>query len=353
MADPLKIEKPKVLDILDTSAPALSSTSDIPVVETKPDASNEGKPPTQDKAAPDEGKTPGESATPAGDETPASDEQAKKPAKGVQKRLDELTRQREEAERRAKAAEENLRLALEAQRIRPERDEPAKPQEDVDPEPKRPVKSEFPDPDAWDAALLGYADEKAAWTARREVKAARLQDEQKRQQDAQAEATRVVREAHNARVEKARAKYADYTEVAESPDVSISIPMAHAILTHEQGPDLQYYLGSHKTEAERIASYTVPMLHEGKIIQAPDAARQLLELGILAAQLRAQAASPAQAVAAPPAKPITAAPAPIKPQASGTADTTKPIEEMTMEEYAEYRKPKLAAERRPGARRSS
>ena len=147
-------------------------------------------------------------------------------------------------------------------------------------------------------------------------------------------------------------KYADFSEVAESPDVSISMPMAHAILTHEQGADLQYYLGKNRAEAERIASYTVPMLHEGKVIQAPDAARQLLELGILAAQLRAQAATP-DAPAAAPAKPITKAPAPIKPQAPGTTETAKPIEEMSMEEYAEYRKPKLAAERRPGARRNS
>src|SRR5512146_1961731 len=117
MSETLPIKKDLVLDILPTSAPALSSTDDMPRVETKPDASNEGNPPALDapaaEAVPDEGETSGESATPAGEETPASDA-PKKPAKGVQKRLDELTRQREEAERRAKAAEENLARALKA-----------------------------------------------------------------------------------------------------------------------------------------------------------------------------------------------------------------------------------------------
>src|SRR6059036_2395943 len=113
----LKIDKPITLDLLDVKSPALSSTSDMPVIETKPDASPAAAPKPEDKAP--EAKTPGGSATPPG-EPPASDEPAPKPAKGVQKRLDELTRQREVAEARARAAEENLRLALEASRPAPQ-----------------------------------------------------------------------------------------------------------------------------------------------------------------------------------------------------------------------------------------
>ena len=41
----MELKKPATLDILPAGAPALSSTSDMPVVEIKPDASNEGAPP--------------------------------------------------------------------------------------------------------------------------------------------------------------------------------------------------------------------------------------------------------------------------------------------------------------------
>ena len=343
MSDPLQVIKPDTLDILDTKAPALSSTDDMPRVETKPDASNEGKPPALDapkeeKAAPDEGKTPGESATPAGEETPASDEQAKKPAKGVQKRLDELTRQREEAERRAKAAEENLAKALEAMNRggkQPDEKPADTPGQDEDPEPKRPTRADYADPEAWDAAVLAYADERADWTARTAVKKAESAAESKRQQETAEQAQRAMIEAHSARVEKAKTKYADFSSKAEAPDVSITIPMAQAIIAHEQGPDIQYYLGTNPDEAARISKLPVPS--------------QLLELGMIAATLRE--APKATAAPAAPAKPITAAPAPIKPKAEGTASVTKPIEEMSMEEYAAMRKAQLAAERRPGARR--
>jgi hypothetical protein len=37
----MEIVKPITLDLLDTKAPALSATSDMPVIETKPDASPE------------------------------------------------------------------------------------------------------------------------------------------------------------------------------------------------------------------------------------------------------------------------------------------------------------------------
>jgi len=67
------IEKPITLDLLPQKAPALSATSDIPVIETKPDASPDPNPaaekpkaevpPTTDKvepAAPEKAKPDGE-----------------------------------------------------------------------------------------------------------------------------------------------------------------------------------------------------------------------------------------------------------------------------------------------------
>lgn len=337
------VQQEKKLDLLDTSkSPALSATSDIPVIETKPDASNEGKPP-ETKAAPEtkvEDKTPPESATGPDDETPASDEPAKKPAKGVQKRLDELTRQREEAERRAKAAEENLRLALERKPAEPAKpqEEPAKPVQDEDPEPQRPLRANFQDPDAYDAAMLDYADKKAEHTARKAVREDRVLQDTERRKAAVAEHVRKVNETYNTRVEEAKKEYADFAEVAQADDVHITQFMADAIILHEQGPKIQYFLGKNKAEAKRISELS------------PQA--QLIELGVIAASLRA---APAKAEPQPPVaevkpKPISQAPKPIDPAPAGKAEVTKSVDEMSMDEYAAMRKPQLQAERRPGRR---
>lgn len=343
MTEALQVEKPIVLDILPAKGPALSTTSDMPVVETKPDASNEGKPP-EPKAASEtevvvEDKTKtGESATPPENETAANGEPEKKPAKGVQKRLDELTRQREE-ERAARIAAEKrhdeLMKAIMEGRIQPaSTDAPAvkttEATQDEDPEPQRPTKTDFSDPDAWDAALLGYAEQKAAWTARREVAAARKADLDAQQKRAAEEAQRATMAAHEARVAKAKEKHADWAEVAES-DVQITMPMAHAILQHEQGADIQYYLGSHPDEAARISKLPVY--------------NQLVEIGVIAAKVAAPAAG-----ASAPAKPISQAPAPIKPTVSGSAAVAKSPEEESMEEYAARRSKELSSDRRPGRR---
>ena len=110
--------------------------------------------------------------------------------------------------------------------------------------------------------------------------------------------------------------------------------MAHAILDHEQGPDIQYFLGKNAAEAERIAKLAPHM--------------QLVELGMIAASLRTPA-TPAPAAEEPP-KPITKAPPPISPVSAGKADVSKTPEEESMEEYAARRKKELNAERRPGVR---
>ena len=92
-------------DILDLHTPALSATSDMPVIETNPDASpkEEAKPePTAPVEAAPAAEKSEESATPEQPDDPSAEPEPKK-AKGVQKRIDELTRQREDERRRAEA----------------------------------------------------------------------------------------------------------------------------------------------------------------------------------------------------------------------------------------------------------
>jgi len=313
------------IDLLDARPPALSATSDMPVVETKPDASLAEKPaaeavPPEPEKADGEAEQSEESATSA-TETPGQ------PAapRGVGKKIAELTRQREDEKRRADSEhEEKLRLLalLEAKKAEGV-------QEDA--EPVKPAKADYSDPDRWDEALMSYADEKAAWTARREVNA-RLAEEQGRiQEAASAEGQKMAREAYKERMEKTREKYPDFDEFANSAEVKVSMPVAHAIIQSENGPDIQYYLGQHPEEAERLSAMTVRQFNpQTRTMDAvPDVARQLLELGKIVAKIST----------APPLKPaISNAPKPLKPLKGGEAAVSKDPQNMSMDEYARYRK---------------
>ena len=327
----VKIEKQATLDLLDIKSPGLSSTSDMPVIETKPDVIVPEK--DAEVAAEVEVEEPAPSDKPA----PAADDKPKK-AQGVQIRINELTRQREDERRRAEAAEaRELRIltALERATVK----EQPKPDAE-EKEPVRPKKLDFPDPDQYDIAVDDYVTQRAAWIAKREVKShIEAQERKAAEQTAQTQ-QRNVQEQFKKRVEETSKKYSDYHEVAESPDVQVSFPMAYAILQSEQGPEIQYYLGKNPEEAKRIASMNTT---DNSGNSVPDVARQLVELGIITAKLNPVVA-----------KPVSHAPAPGKPIKSGETSTPQTLEELgekgTMEEYAAKRKPELMARRGPGAR---
>ncbi len=306
MAEPLIIEQPIVRDLLEQTGPALSSTSDMPVVETKPDS--QAAEPEPKKA--EEPEQPAESAT-AATEPEQTGEPAKKESRGVQKALDRLTAEREAEKRRAEAAEARLDKALQALEQTTVKPADAKPESD-DTGPVRPSRNDFPDPDSWDAALIAYAEEKAVWTARKEIKALDADRRDAEQTRAIEEGQRVAREAYNGRVSKVLDKYPDFKEVAESPDVEISMPMAHAIIHSERGPDLQYYLGKNPAEAKRITALSPPL--------------QLVELGLILGKLDAPA----------PPKPLSAAPKPISPITPAAEKSAKDPSEMSMDEYKAY-----------------
>jgi hypothetical protein len=322
------IDKPVTLDLLDgQGAPALSSTSDIPVVETKPDATNEEAPPEQEAEAPaaapegekpEGAEQPGESATPATEEQ--SGEPAKKESRGVQKALDRLTAEREEHRRRADAAEERLERALDV--LEKLTGQPAAAEETraADTEPAKPVREKYADAAAWERALLDYSDEKAAWVARKEVRAAMAEHAAKTQATSDHS---TLQTAHKARMDKAREKYADFAEYAERSDISVALPVVAAILHSENGAELQYYLGKNPAEAQRLNKLPPPM--------------QILELGKLEAKLTAK----------PEAKPnVSAAPKPINPSRPAAEGVRKPPEDESMEEYAARRQKEIRSSMR-------
>lgn len=325
----MEIVKGITLDLLPTNEPALSATSDVPIIETQPDASPVKDVPAADKETPKAADTAPAEPAKLSEDSSATPEEAKKPAKGVQKRIDELTRQREDERRAREAAEaRELRILAALERATGVAEKPAK----TETEPLKPKSADFGDPDAYDNAVEDWIAAKSAWIADKRV-AQRLDEEnKKREQEVVLTQQKAVQDAFNKRVETARAKYPDYSEVAESAEVQVSFPMAYAILNSEQGPDIQYYLGKNPAEAERISSYKAP---DGN----PDVARQLVELGIITARLTQAPEKP---------KPVSAAPKPISP-ISKSSETAPSPEEESMEQYAARRTKELNSVR-PGVR---
>jgi hypothetical protein len=114
-----------------------------------------------------------------------------------------------------------------------------------------------------------------------------------------------LRDSYEDRAEAARDRYDDFEQVAYNPAVPVSQTMAEAVMADELGPEILYHLGSHPSEAARIARL------------AP--VQQAREIGKLSAKL----------ASTPPAKTTSSAPAPITPVAArnGAAkvvDTTDP-----------------------------
>lgn len=122
-------------------------------------------------------------------------------------------------------------------------------------------------------------------------------------------------------------EHPDYVEVAESELTPASGPMLQILLTHEQGPAIAYWLGQHQDEAARIANL-------------PDAALQLVEMGVIAASLR----RPNGAVPTPPR------PAPIVPVRTVASAAPRSINDMSMEEMDEMYRKEMATKAKSGGR---
>lgn len=223
-----------------------------------------------------------------GDESAADVEgEPKKPAKGVQKRLDELTRRIHE-ERREK--ERLLTLLERGGPAQQAQHRPAPPAQTAPPR-----EEQFGTYEEFEEARIAYAVEQRLQTAR-EIE----------------EQGRVAR-SFEERVTKVRDKLPDYDLYVGDPTLTITPLMAAVIRESEVGPEVAYHLGKNRSEAQRIAELPPH--------------RQAAELGRLEAKL--SAAPP------PSTKPIP--PAPPKTVSGLAAGLTKAPEEMTMDEYKAWR----------------
>lgn len=222
----------------------------------------------------------------AEDDEPARDEKGRFKGDGVQKRIDELTKARREAERKAEYWQGiATQTAPEAQSERPQRDQ-------------------FADQDEYVEAL-------AEWKAEEAV--------QRVQQKSAAQAAENARQsAWQAREAEVRASIPDYDAVVPTSTVPVDRHVVDALLDSDAGPALAYHLAKNPDVAARLNAMTPT--------------RAAIELGRLETTLTA-----------PAAKAPSNAPAPITPITSQATGRAVDLSKASMEDY-------VAERRRQGAR---
>lgn len=229
----------------------------------------------------------------AGAEAAAKPDAAK--PKGVQKRIDELVRDREDAKRERDYWRE---LAMEKNTSKPKAQ-----QESTAPQ-GEPRQDDF-------ANYEQYLDARADWRAEQRIAQAREAETRTRQQEQMQE----HRKAFEADMKAAEGRYPNYREVSDlvlsDPDFPISAPMAEAIMHAEKRADLVYWLGNNPDEARRIS--------------------RLAPLAAAAALGRVEAT-----LTTPAKRTVTQAPPPPSTLRGGDLPSKNPAE-MSMAEYAKWR----------------
>ncbi len=249
---------------------------EVEAVTTPPVEEATDAPETAETDAPEESE---------GDETPR-DEKGRFKGDGVQKRIDELTRARREAERQV---EYWRGVATQTA-----------PVEAAD----KPSRDQYADQDDYVEAL-------AEWKAEQAV--TRVQ-----QQQAAQSAEHARQAAWAAREAEAKATMPDYDAVVPTSTVPVKPHVVDALMDSEAGPALVYYLAKNPAVAERLNGMS-PM-------------RAAIELGRLETTLTA-----------PAVKAPSNAPAPINPLNAQPSGRVVDLSKVSMDDY-------VAERRRQGAR---
>ena len=238
-------------EVKDETAGFETTTSDMPVVEAeaggddaKPEASAaeaEQLPEADDKAKAEEAVKSGENAT-AEDgkaEGQEAEEQKGKKQNRVQKRIDEVVREREEAKRRAEAAEKRLAEL--------DKKDDKKPEQAA----KEPVESDFDTYDEYLDALDKFDQSQQAEPEKDQPKQAEDQDTGGTVEltDVQRTAMAVIKE----KVDQEAEKYSDFEDVALNPEVPITGEMLEALAECDDPTKVMYHLGQNKDLAAQIA----------------------------------------------------------------------------------------------------
>lgn len=272
--------------------PALSATSDTPSIQP---AEEKTEPTPKTEGAVAKTEPPGVDSTPAAPKGENTDDSATletdngndsaanpKPKGGFQKRIDELTKQREESKREK---EEYARRLDEALKIIERQNEPRRSEPRADArDDAEPTREQFDNPDEYAKAL-------SQWSTKQAIQQYEATQRQKAEEERNAtEFQKVLSSWHEGRA-KATEKYPDYESVAENQDLQVAQHVGLALLQVPNGHDVLYWLGQHPTEASRISA-----MHTGQAA---------IEIGRLSERL-----------SAPP--PTSKAPAPTKPLAGNS-----------------------------------
>lgn len=333
---PISEPQPKI-------GPALSATSDMPEVKAAPPPISEERVPA-DQAAKTEADAkadPAPEAKPDAETPPAAEAKADDAPAGGEPPADqtppwmkaEVTKQRNlrrAAEEKAKGLEARAtQLAADLSKaigaldtLTPKAAE--KLARDIETQDPRPKRETFDNPDAYDTALIDWSARRASMVATAEVESKLKEAEGAKAKEAEAQANqqrnKETADAFEARKAKFVEEHADYDDIVMNDDIEISMPMAHAILNMDEGPDVAYYLGKNPDEAARIAKLN-PL-------------KAVAELGRIAQRLTTK-------------PPVITKPAPINPLKTGSATATrKSANEESMDEYGARRAAEIRAERR-------
>ena len=306
------------MEVINQPAPALSATSDMPVVAAPPAADPPADPPAGDPPA-----DPPVADPPADPPDAAPVKEPKGVGKALKERDDLIAAERKRADDTA----ELLRKATEALAKLTEKPVETKPDE-VAPRPKR---ENFSDPDAYEDALIEWSGNRAAAVAQKKLETDQAASAAQKALDDKAAADKQASDAAEAqykeingkfmqRVETAKEQWPDFDQVVQASYETENGPMVtptmfYTIQQLENGPAIAYHLGKNRAESERIGA-----LHPNM---------QIAEIGRLAALVAGPKA------AAPKPRP----PAPITPLDTnrGKADAAPSLTDMPTESYVEAR----------------
>jgi len=307
------------MEVISQPGPALSATSDMPVID--PPA-----PPVSDPPPADPPADAPPVADPPADPPPADAAPPKEP-KGVGKALAERDAQIAAERKRADDTAELLRKATEALAKLTEKPPEPKPEE-VAPRPKR---EQFNDPDAYEEALIEWSGNRAATVAQKSLADQQAAAAQQKAADDKAAADKAVQEAAQRqyeevhgkfmqRVEAAKQQWSDFDQVVQASYETENGPMVtptmfYTIQQLENGPAIAYHLGKNRAESERIGALPEVM--------------QIAEIGRLAALV----AGPKAAEPKPPP------PTPITPLDTnrGRAEAAPALSDMSTTDYVAAR----------------
>lgn len=296
--------------------PAIDQTVDTPAVGDKPADSPAAPDTTADPEAAEkpeqteeEKKAEVERKQKEADE---AEELAIKKKPWFQKRIDEVTRQRHEAERRAERLEQMLQRVIDQanltnRTVQPGQQPPAQPaQSEFIPTRPRPTREQYEfDEDRYIDAVYEWNTEQRA-----------AKDAHSRRATEQRQAVVNFETEFNRRkadmVSAGSAKYPDFQSVIESVPADVfNIETALAITETDSPADVAYHLARNPDEAARIAK--LPPL------------KKAVELGKISTKITQTA------------KPTTTAPPPPNP-VGGRTPASKSESAMTMEEWVAARK---------------